>query len=81
MGIAGFVLSLLALLGVFVALIPFLGWMNWLVLGLAALGVIFSVIGIVVSGRTRGLAIAGLVLGLITFCVGVPRLIIGLGIF
>ena len=48
-GTAGFVL---ALLGLFLSWVPFLGWLLWL------LGVVFSAIG--VFRVPRGLAIAGL---------------------
>lgn len=54
LGIAGFVISLLAL---FLGWIPFLGWFLWL------LGVIFSFIG--VFKKPRGFAIAGLVISFI----------------
>jgi hypothetical protein len=54
MGIAGFVLALVAL---FLGWIPILGWVLWL------LGLIFSFIGIFKS--PKGFAIAGLVISLI----------------
>lgn len=49
MGVAGFIL---ALLGLFLGWVPFLGWLIWL------LGLIFSFIG--VFKKPRGLSIAGL---------------------
>lgn len=54
MGIAGFVLALIA---IFIGWIPFLGWVVWF------LGLLFSFIG--VFKKPRGLAIAGLVISLI----------------
>lgn len=54
MGIAGFILSLIAL---FVGWIPFIGWLVWL------LGLIFSFVGIFKA--PKGFAIAGLVISLI----------------
>ncbi|HIZ05452.1 MAG TPA: hypothetical protein H9818_06325 [Candidatus Phocaeicola gallistercoris] len=53
-GTAGFVL---ALLGLFLSWVPFLGWLLWL------LGVVFSAIG--VFRVPRGLAIAGLCISFI----------------
>lgn len=53
-GVAGFVLALVAL---FLGWIPFLGWLLWL------LGLIFSAIG--VSKKPKGLSIAGLVISLL----------------
>lgn len=53
-GVAGFVLALLAL---FLGWIPFLGWLLWV------LGLVFSAIGI--SKTPKGLAIAGLIISLL----------------
>jgi len=53
-GTAGFVL---ALLGLFLGWIPFLGWLLWI------LGVIFSFVGIFSS--PKGLSIAGLIISFI----------------
>jgi hypothetical protein len=54
MGIAGFVLALVAL---FLGWIPILGWVLWV------LGLIFSAVGM--SRKPKGLAIAGLVISLV----------------
>lgn len=54
MGVAGFIIALLAL---FLGWVPFIGWLLWL------LGLIFSFIG--VFKPPRGLAIAGLCISLI----------------
>lgn len=59
LGTAGFIL---ALLGLLLAWVPVLGWIQWLV------GAILSVIGVFKS--PRGLAITGIVLSLITFGLG-----------
>ena len=55
MGIAGFVLALLAL---FLGWIPVLGWLMWL------LGLVFSCVGM--FKKPKGLAIAGLIISLIS---------------
>ena len=78
MGIAGFVIGILTFFGALVALIPFLGWLNWLNMGLAGVGLILAFIALFVEKR-KGFAIAGFVLCLLAFCIGIPRLIIGLG--
>lgn len=57
LGIAGFILALLSLLG---GWIPVLGWIIWL------LGLIFSFIGI--FRKPRGLAIAGLIISFLALC-------------
>jgi hypothetical protein len=54
MGVAGFVLALIAL---FLGWVPILGWILWL------LGLIFSIVGM--FKKPKGLAIAGLVISLI----------------
>ncbi|MBU3852808.1 MAG: hypothetical protein H9789_03080 [Candidatus Paraprevotella stercoravium] len=61
MGTAGFVL---ALIGLFLSWIPFLGWTIWI------LGLIFSIIGI--FRKPKGLAIAGLCIS----CIGLILLIL-----
>ncbi len=66
LGIAGFVLALLALL---LCWIPVLDWILWV------LGLVFSFIG--VFKAPRGMAIAGLVISLI----GIIVLILVLGVF
>ena len=53
-GIAGFVLAIIA---IFVGWVPFIGWLVW------ALGALFSFIGIFKS--PRGLAIAGLAISFV----------------
>lgn len=58
LGVAGFVL---ALLGLFLSLVPILGWIIWF------LGFLFSLIG--VFKVPRGLAIAGLIISVIGFIV------------
>lgn len=58
LGVAGFVM---ALLGLLLCWIPILGWIIWL------LGLLFSLIGLFKS--PRGLAIAGMIISLITFVI------------
>jgi hypothetical protein len=80
MGIAGMVIGILAFVGAMVGLIPLLGWMNWLTMGLGLVGFILSLIAVFVE-KKKGYAAAGLILNILVFCVGIPRLIIGLGVF
>jgi hypothetical protein len=79
MGIASFVIGILTILGALVGLIPLLGWTNWLTLSLALVGLILAIIALFVE-RRKGFAIAGLVFCVLTFCIGIPRLLIGAGI-
>jgi len=68
-GTAGFVL---AVIGLFLSWIPFLGWIIWF------LGLLFSFIG--VFRTPRGLSIAGLIISLIGIVILVGIIILGLGI-
>lgn len=80
MGIVGFVLSLVAGFFMLIGLIPFLGILNWFTtLPAAILGIIFSAIGL--SKSKSGLAVTGLTISILVFCVAILRLIIGGGIF
>ena len=59
MSIAGFIIGILTGIGATVSIIPLLGWLNWLNIPVAALGLIFSIIG-VSRNQNRGLGIAGI---------------------
>jgi len=79
MGIAGFVLSLVAGFFMLIGLIPFLGFINWFTtLPAAVIGIIFSAVGM--SKSKSGLAVAGLVISIVVICIAVIRLIIGFGV-
>ena len=77
---ASLVLGILAILGMFIALVPFLGWMNWGVIPLAGIGLIISIIATATAKENRGPSIAGIILCAIAIFVGIIRLIIGGGI-
>jgi hypothetical protein len=80
MGIAGFVIGIITFFGALVGLIPLLGWLNWFNMGLAFVGLILSFVALFVEKR-KGFAVAGLVLCIVVFCIGIPRLLVGAGIF
>jgi hypothetical protein len=79
MGIAGFIVSLVAGVFLLIGMVPFLGWLNWITtLPAAVLGAVFSSIGL---ARYRGgLSVAGLTISVVVFVLGVARLIVGCGI-
>jgi hypothetical protein len=79
MQIAGFILGLISIIGWAIALIPFLGWLNWVFIPPAVLGLIFCLTGITVSHRSSGAGIAGIILCLIVIILGAIRLKIGCG--
>ncbi len=81
MGLISLIWGIVAMVLMVFALIPLLGWANWMVIPFAAVGAIIAAIGIMMSstGR-RGRAKAGLVLNGIVILVGIFRLSLGGGI-
>ncbi len=67
----GLILGILAALGMLLAFIPLFGWLNWLNIPFAILGLIFSVIG-----KSRG----GTILCIVAILFGILRLALGGGI-
>ncbi len=80
MGIAGFIISLVAMGFLLIGLIPFLGWINWITtLPAAILGAVFSSLGM--TQYRSGISMAGLIISVVVFFLAVGRLIIGCGVF
>ena len=77
MQVAGFILGLISIIGWAIALIPFLGWLNWVFIPPAVLGLIFCLTGITVSRSSSGAGIAGIIMCLIVIILGALRLKIG----
>jgi hypothetical protein len=71
MKIIGRLFAVLSLIGMVLGLIPLLGWLNWLNIPLAILGLVFSVIG-----KSRGSTI----ICSVAIIFGGIRLLIGGGI-
>ncbi len=46
MSIAGFIIGILTGIGLTVSIIPFLGWLNWLNIPVAVIGLILSIVGV-----------------------------------
>lgn len=67
----GLILGILAALGMLLAFIPLLGWLNWIIIPFAILGLIISAIG----KSTGGMVLCGIVV-----IFGIIRLILGGGI-
>jgi hypothetical protein len=81
MQVVSLIWGIVVLLGGLVAAIPFLGWLNWLNIPVAVIGLAVS---IVVRGKApqnqRGLATAGLALCSAACALGVMRLYLGGGL-
>lgn len=73
MSIIGFIFGILSFCILLLTIIPFLGWINWLNLPFAILGLIFCLIG-VSSGKIKGLGIAGIVICCTVIILGMLRL-------
>ncbi len=81
MGMISLVWGIFAMFWMVIALIPLLGWGNWLVIPFASVGAVIAAIGIALSrSGHRGRAKAGLVLNGIVIVVGIVRLSIGGGV-
>jgi uncharacterized membrane protein YjjP (DUF1212 family) len=69
--IASLLVGFVALICAFVAFLPLLGWLNWLIIPLAIIGAGIGVISRGTAGRN---------LNLLVIAIGVVRLILGGGI-
>ena len=80
MQLAGLVLGIFSIIGMFIFFLPLLGALNWLNIPFAIAGLILSVIGVVNARKGRSAGMAGIVLCSIAIVVGVIRLNLGCGI-
>lgn len=80
MGFISLGLSIASGFFMLIALIPFLGWLNWITtLPLAIAG---AILGLISTARSRSpFGVAGLVIGVVVIFIGSGRLFIGCGIF
>ena len=81
MQLVGLIWGLLAIIGMFVASIPLLGWMNWANIPFAIVGLVISIVGIVTTRGSKGKGIAGIILCAIAIIWGAIRLNFGGGFF
>jgi len=71
LAIPGIIFSIIALIVMFLGLIPLLGWLNWINIPIAVVGLLFSLLG-----RSR----TGSVLSIVVIVIGLFRLQMGWGI-
>jgi hypothetical protein len=71
-GIAGFILGLVAFFWMLIGLIPFLGWLNWLNIPVAVAGLVISILGYT-QRRQSALSLIGIILCSIAIVIGVIR--------
>lgn len=72
MNLISIIIGIVALIGALVGFIPLLGWLNWGVIPLAVVGLVFGVLARENSGRN---------INIIVIIVAVIRLMLGGGIF
>ena len=72
--------GILAILGMAVGIIPFLGALNYLNIPFAVIGLLFSILVLALSSK-KELAIVGCVLCAVAIFIGAIRLVLGFGIF
>lgn len=81
MGVISLVWGIVALCFMVLALIPFVGMANWLLIPFAAVGAIIAAIGILFTApANRGRAKTGLVLNVVVILVAIGRLMLGGGV-
>ncbi|MFZ4263261.1 hypothetical protein ACFRAE_14570 [Sphingobacterium sp. HJSM2_6] len=71
MKLLGRLFGIFAIIGMLLGMIPLLGWLNWLNIPFAILGLVFSILG-----KSKG----GIIICIVAIFLGLLRLIIGGGI-
>ena len=80
LSIVSLIWGILAIFGMAVGIIPFLGSFNYLNIPFAVFGLLFSVLVIVLSSK-KELAVVGSFLCGVAIFIGAIRLVLGFGIF
>ena len=80
LSIISLIWGILAIFGMAVGIIPFLGSFNYLNIPFAVFGLLFSVLVIVLSSK-KELAVVGSFLCGVAIFIGAIRLVLGFGIF
>ncbi|MFH1639910.1 MAG: hypothetical protein ABIB93_06360 [Chloroflexota bacterium] len=70
----GFSIGIVSMVVWFVAIIPFLGWINWFNIPFAAIGLALSIAGVAGSRRSAAIGITGIVLCSVAVFFGAMRL-------
>ncbi len=79
LSILSLIWGILAIIGMAVAIIPFLGALNYLNIPFAVFGLLFSVLALVLSSN-KEYAVAGCVLCGVAIFLGAIRLVLGFGV-
>ena len=77
----GLFFGIFSIIGMFIAFLPLLGWMNWGVIPFAIAGLVISIIGVATAKKSNRLGVAAIVLCGIAIVIGAFRLNLGGGFF
>ncbi len=66
--------------GMAVAIVPFMGWLNWVIIPFAVAGLIISIVASIISKRAKWFSRIGVILCAIAIIIGALRLIAGRGL-
>ena len=77
----GLLFGIFSIIGMFIAFLPLLGWMNWGVIPFAIAGLVISIIGVATARKSSKLGVAAIVLCSIAIAIGALRLNLGGGFF
>ena len=77
----GLLFGIFSIIGMFIAFLPLLGWMNWGVIPFAIAGLVISIIGVATARKSSKLGVAAIVLCGIAIVIGAFRLSLGGGFF
>ena len=80
LAILSLIWGILAIIGMTIAIIPFLGALNYLNIPFAVFGLVFSLLTLIISSHKEA-AVAGCVLCGVAIFLGAIRLVLGFGIF
>ena len=81
MGLISLLWGIVSMILMVIALIPLVGWANWLLIPFAAVGAVIGAIGVLLTrSESNGRAKAGLLLNGIVILVGIDRLGMGGGV-
>lgn len=83
MGVLSLLWGIVAMVLMFIGLVPLLGWSNWLIIPFAGVGAIIAAIGIgigITAREKRGRAKTGLLLNALVMVIAAIRLSLGGGI-
>jgi hypothetical protein len=80
MQVAGLIIGIIAIITLFFASIPLLGWINWINIPFAIIGLTFNIVGLRDGNRSRVPGIIGMFFCLLAIILGFLRLQWGCGI-